>query len=129
MPRPILIADGNDSDVQRLRGYLSETEYQVHIATNGTDALDCFARYNPHLVLLDPALTGINGFEICKRIKGDPSAKSTMILMVCNLDELGDIERAIDAGTNDFMAKPVNKTALLKRVDNLLKLHDCYNAD
>ena len=52
-----------------------------------------------------------------------------MILMVCNLDELGDIERAIDAGTNDFMAKPVNKTALLKRVDNLLKLHDCYNAD
>ena len=125
VPRPILIADGNDADIQRFTDYLSDANSRIHIATDGTDALDCVARFNPHLILLDPTIGEINGFDICKQLKDNPSTKRTMILMVSALNDLGDIERAVEAGTDDFLSKPVNKTELRKRVDNLLKLHDC----
>ena len=63
-----------------------------------------------------------SGFEVCKKIKDDPQTKRVMILMVTALNELGDIERAVAAGTDDFLSKPVNKIELLKRVENMLKL-------
>ena len=65
----------------------------------------------------------LSGFEVCKKLKGDPATSGIMILMVTALNELGDIERAVQAGTDDFLSKPVNKVELLKRVDNMLKLH------
>ena len=64
----------------------------------------------------------LSGFELCKKIKSDPATANTMVLMVTALNELGDIERAVDAGTNDFLSKPVNRVELIKRVENLLKL-------
>jgi two-component system alkaline phosphatase synthesis response regulator PhoP len=64
----------------------------------------------------------LSGFEVCKQLKSDPETRSIMILMVTALSELGDIERAVEAGTNDFLTKPVNKVELLKRVENMLKL-------
>ena len=65
----------------------------------------------------------LSGFEVCKKLKSDPATSRIMILMVTALNELGDIERAVQAGTDDFLSKPVNKAELLKRVDNMLKLH------
>jgi PleD family two-component response regulator len=64
----------------------------------------------------------LSGFEVCLKIKQDAELKGIMILMVTALNELGDIERAVDAGTNDFLSKPVQKLELLKRVENLLAL-------
>ena len=64
----------------------------------------------------------LSGFEVCKQLKDDPVKKRVMILMVTALNELGDIERAVSAGTDDFLSKPVNKVELLKRVENMLKL-------
>ena len=64
----------------------------------------------------------LSGFEVCEKIKSDPDLKKIMILMVTALNELGDIERAVDAGTNDFLSKPVNRVELLKRVENMLQL-------
>jgi DNA-binding response OmpR family regulator len=66
----------------------------------------------------------LNGFEVCQRIKGDPKTSSTMVLMVTALNELGDIERAVKAGTDDFLTKPVNRAELLKRVGNMLRLKE-----
>ena len=60
----------------------------------------------------------LSGFEVCKQLKGDPATSGIMILMVTALNELGDIERAVEAGTDDFLSKPVNKLELLKRVEN-----------
>ena len=65
-----------------------------------------------------------NGFEVCKQLKDDPATRKIMVLMVTALNELGDIERAVAAGTDDFLSKPVNKVELLKRVENMLKLRD-----
>jgi two-component system alkaline phosphatase synthesis response regulator PhoP len=64
----------------------------------------------------------LSGFEVCKKIKSDPATSGIMILMVTALNELGDIERGVQAGTDDFLSKPVNKAELLIRVDNMLKL-------
>ena len=62
--------------------------------------------------------------RVCQQIKDDPQLKRIMILMVTALNELGDIERAVAAGTDDFLSKPVQKVELLKRVENMLKLKD-----
>ena len=64
----------------------------------------------------------LSGFEVCEQIKGDPATSSVMVLMVTALNELGDVERAVEAGTDDFLSKPVQKMALVKRVEIMLKL-------
>jgi CheY-like chemotaxis protein len=65
-----------------------------------------------------------NGFEVCEQIKAAPATATIMVLMVTALNERGDIERAVKAGTDDFLSKPVNQVELLKRVENMLKLKD-----
>ena len=64
----------------------------------------------------------LSGFEVCKKVKENPDTKDTMILMVTALNEPGDIERAVLAGCDDFLSKPINKLELLKRVETMLKL-------
>jgi two-component system alkaline phosphatase synthesis response regulator PhoP len=64
----------------------------------------------------------MSGFEVCKRIKNDPKTSDIPVIMVTALNEFGDIERAIDSGTDDFLSKPVNKLELLTRIKTMLKL-------
>jgi two-component system alkaline phosphatase synthesis response regulator PhoP len=118
----ILIADDNAVNVELLEAFLAERDCEIGIAVDGKDTLDKVASFQPHLILLDVMMPKLSGFEVCKKLKSDPATKSVMILMVTALNELGDIERAVQAGTDDFLSKPVNKVELLKRVDNMLKL-------
>jgi CheY-like chemotaxis protein len=118
----ILIADDNPTNVELLEAYLSDLDCETAVAVDGRDTLDRVARFQPDLILLDIMMPKLNGFEVCKTLKDDPATKGIMILMVTALDELGDIERAVWAGCDDFLSKPVNKLELLKRVDNMLKL-------
>ena len=87
-------------------------------------ALDKVASFKPDLILLDVMMPKLSGFEVCQKIKSDSDLKKIMVLMVTALNELGDIERAVEAGTNDFLSKPVNRITLLKRVENMLALKD-----
>ena len=80
------------------------------------------AEFKPDLILLDIMMPKLSGFEVCKTLKRDEATKDIMILMVTALNELGDIERAVACGCDDFLSKPVNKIELLKRVENMLKL-------
>jgi DNA-binding response OmpR family regulator len=80
------------------------------------------ASFQPNLILLDIMMPKLSGFEVCKKLKADPATSGIMILMITALNDLGDIERAVEAGTDDFLSKPVNKVELLKRVENMLKL-------
>jgi len=86
--------------------------------------LDKVASFKPDLILLDVMMPKLSGFEVCQKIKSDSDLKKIMVLMVTALNELGDIERAVEAGTNDFLSKPVNRITLLKRVENMLALKD-----
>lgn len=118
----ILIADDNDANRELLEAYLVNVDCEIETSVNGQDTLQKVASFHPDLVLLDVMMPKLSGFEVCKKIKDDPQTKRVMILMVTALNELGDIERAVAAGTDDFLSKPVNKIELLKRVDNMLKL-------
>ena len=118
----ILIADDNPTNVELLEAYLAGHQCEIGIAVDGHDTLEKVAEFQPDLILLDIMMPKLSGFEVCKQLKDDPATKGIMILMVTALNELGDIERAVNAGCDDFLSKPVNKLELLKRVDNMLKL-------
>lgn len=118
----ILIADDNQANCELLEAYLASIECETEIAIDGQEAFDKATSFKPDLILLDVMMPKLSGFEVCQKIKSDPDLAGIMVLMVTALNELGDIERAVDAGTNDFLSKPVNRIEFLKRVENLLKL-------
>jgi two-component system, OmpR family, alkaline phosphatase synthesis response regulator PhoP len=123
MPKSkILIADDNLTNVELLEAYLDGVECETAVATDGRDTLAKVAEFQPDLILLDIMMPKLSGFEVCKALKRDPATRQIMILMVTALNELGDIERAVSAGCDDFLSKPVNKLELVKRVENMLKL-------
>ncbi|MCS7237024.1 MAG: response regulator [Thermoguttaceae bacterium] len=118
----ILIADDNAANVELLEVFLSELDCEIAVAVDGLDTLQKVATFKPDLILLDIMMPKLSGFEVCRRIKENPQTRNIMVLMVTALNELGDIERAVAAGCDDFLSKPVNKLELLKRVENMLKL-------
>ncbi|MCH2597647.1 MAG: response regulator, partial [Pirellulales bacterium] len=104
----ILIADDNEANVELLEAYLGGLDVETSIAVDGQDTLDKVASFEPDLILLDIMMPKLSGFEVCQRLKSDQATSGIMILMVTALNELGDIERAVEAGTDDFLSKPVN---------------------
>jgi CheY-like chemotaxis protein len=118
----ILIADDNPTNVELLEVYLADLDCEIRVAVDGRDTLDKVASFQPDLILLDIMMPKLSGFEVCKKIKGDPRTRQIMVLMVTALNEQGDIERAVKAGCDDFLSKPVNKLELVTRVKLMLKL-------
>jgi len=122
MPPKILIADDNVPNVELLEAYLAGRDYEIETAGDGAETLEKVKTFAPDLVLLDVMMPKLSGFEVCEKLKKDPLTSGIMILMVTALSEYGDIERAVNAGCDDFLSKPVDKMGLLKRVDNMLRL-------
>ena len=120
----ILIADDNQPNRELLEAYLSDIDCEIEHAADGQDTLTKIKSFQPDLVLLDVMMPKLSGFEVCQKLKAEKASAKVMVLMVTALNEAGDIERAVQAGTDDFLSKPVNKTELLKRVENMLKLKD-----
>jgi CheY-like chemotaxis protein len=120
----ILIADDNQANAELLEAYLSDMDCDLAFAIDGQDTLDKVATFAPDLILLDVMMPKLSGFEVCHKLKANEATRKIMILMVTALNELGDIERAVAAGTNDFLSKPISKLELVKRVENMLLLKD-----
>jgi CheY-like chemotaxis protein len=118
----ILIADDNEQNIELLDAYLSGLDVETAVAVDGQETLEKVSSFQPDLILLDIMMPKFSGFEVCSQLKSDPATSGIMILMVTALNELGDIERAVEAGTDDFLSKPVNKVELLKRIENMLRL-------
>ena len=127
MPSKILIADDSALNVELLEAYLSDFDYEIETASDGAETLEKVESYEPDIILLDIMMPKFSGFEVCEKLKTDPNTSGIMILMVTALSELGDIERAVNAGCDDYLSKPVNKFELLKRVENMLKLRSVTN--
>ena len=124
MPNRILIADDNEPNRELLEAFLATVDCEMMSAIDGQDTLDKVKSFRPDLILLDVMMPKFSGFEVCKKLKADVATRKIMVLMVTALNELGDIERAVQAGTDDFLSKPVNKVELVKRVENMLKIKD-----
>jgi CheY-like chemotaxis protein len=120
-PPRVLIADDNPQGVELLEAYLTGMDYDIETAADGEETLRKVKNWQPDLILLDIMMPKISGFEVCKRLRADPATKDIGILMVTALDQPSDVERAVDAGTDDFLTKPINKAELLLRVRTILK--------
>ena len=118
----VLVVDDNAQNVELMQAYLESLNCIVHTAVDGIDALDKVPKVKPDLILLDIMMPRMSGFEVCRRLKGDARTRAIPILMVTALNELGDIERGVEAGTDDFLTKPINKLELLTRVKSLLRV-------
>lgn len=118
----VLIVDDNPQNVELLAAFVESLPVKIVTASDGIEALRKVAEYNPDLILLDIMMPHMSGFQVCQRIKSDPKTRDIQILMVTALNELGDIERATECGTDDFVSKPVNKVELLTRVKSLLRV-------
>ena len=120
----ILIADDNEANVELMEAYLADLDCEIAVALDGQETLDKVASFQPDMILLDIMMPKLSGFEVCQQLKGETATSGILILMVTALNEQGDIERAVDAGTDDFLSKPVNQLELLKRVEIMLRLRD-----
>ncbi len=118
----ILIADDNEPTRELLEVYLADIDCEIETAIDGHDTLEKVTSFDPDIILLDIMMPKLSGFEVCQQLKTNPTTRQIMVLMVTALGELGDIERAVEAGTDDFLSKPVNRIELVKRVENMLKL-------
>ena len=121
----ILIVDDNAQNIELLQAYLESLPCQIMTASDGVEAIQVIDDNDsptPDLMLLDVMMPRMSGFEVCRKIKEDPATRSIPIIMVTALNELGDIERGVESGTDDFLTKPVNRLELLTRVKALLHL-------
>ena len=118
----ILIADDNAPNVELLEAFLADVDCEIAVAVDGRDTLDKVESFKPDLILLDVMMPKLSGFEVCRKLKQNSATKDILVLMVTALNELGDIERAVDAGTDGFLSKPVNKLDMLKHVEVMLRL-------
>ncbi len=118
--KEILIVDDNPQNAELLCAYLETLDCQIRIAEDGVYGLEEIEKSQPDLILLDVMMPRMSGFEVCRKIKGDPKYRDIPVIMVTALNELGDVERGIDSGVDDFLSKPVNKLELLTRVKSLL---------
>ena len=121
-PHTILVVDDVEENVELLESLLSAEGYKVISAYGGESALEAVAKEDPDLVLLDIMMPTMDGYEVCRRIKADSATASIPVVMVTVLDELEDIEKGVEAGTDDFLIKPINRIELLTRVKSLLNV-------
>ena len=118
----VLIVDDNQQNLELMQAYLDGLGCTIRTASDGVAAIEEIDRQPPDLVLLDLMLPRMSGFEVCQKIKAQPATRDVIVIMVTALNGVGDFERAVECGTNDFIAKPVNKLELLTRVRSFLEL-------
>jgi two-component system cell cycle response regulator len=122
MTARVLVVDDILSNVKLLEAKLSAEYFEVVSAYNGLEALAKVEEQEPDIVLLDVMMPGMDGFEVCRRIKSNPKSAHLPVVMVTALDQPSDRVAGLDAGADDFLTKPVDDAALFARVRSLVRL-------
>jgi adenylate cyclase len=130
-PPCILIVDDNDTNRDILDARLAAHGYQTVQAADGEEALVAAREHLPDLILLDVMMPRLGGIEVCRRIKGDESYPYTPIILVTAKADTEDVVAGLDAGADEYLAKPIDQVALVARVRSMLRvkaLHDQVQA-
>ncbi|WP_288580894.1 PleD family two-component system response regulator [uncultured Methylobacterium sp.] len=122
MSARVLIVDDLFPNIKLLETKLTLEYFDVVSAMNGPDALAICEKGLCDIVLLDVMMPGMDGFEVCRRIKATPTTAHLPVVMVTALDQPSDRLRGLDAGADDFLTKPIDDTALMARVRSLVRL-------
>ena len=122
MTARVLIVDNMLANLKLLEARLVAEYFEVGTASNGAAALELCERDLPDVILLDVMMPGMDGFEVCRRLKSDVRTQHIPVLMVTALDHQSDLLKGFEAGADDFLTKPVDDLALITRVKNLARL-------
>src|SRR5512132_745294 len=119
----ILIVDDNASARETLMAMLEGEQYQLELAKDGFQTLQILSRSKPDLILLDVMMPGMDGFEVCRRIRATPQLAEVPIIILTALDDRASLLTGIEAGADDFLSKPVDRYELQARVATILRLN------
>lgn len=122
----ILVVDDQDTNRLMLRDLLESQGHEVREAVDGAEALKSIADATPDVVLLDVGMPGMDGFEVCRRIKAEPSTASIPVLLVTALSQRDQRLLGIGAGANDYITKPIDKNDLSLRVRNAVRMRQLF---
>jgi two-component system cell cycle response regulator len=122
MTARVLVVDDIEANVKLLEARLTVEYFETLTARNGEEALQICANEGADVVLLDVMMPGMDGFEVCRRLKSEPKTQHIPVIMVTALDQPSDKVRGLEAGADDFLTKPVDDIALITRVKNLSRL-------
>lgn len=123
MTSTVLIVDDTLAGRETLRALLASAEYTLELAADGPEALTKAALHMPDLILLDVMMPGMDGFEVCRRIRADPRLAEVPVIMVTALDDRESRLTGLDAGADDFISKPFDRAELRARVRTIARLN------
>jgi two-component system cell cycle response regulator len=122
MSAKVLVVDDIEVNVRLLEAKLLSEYYDVLAASDGPSAIELARTQTPDIILLDVMMPGMDGLEVCRRLKADPVTRYIPVVMVTALSDVADRLRGLDVGADDFLTKPVNDIALFARVRSLIRL-------
>ncbi|MDO6595372.1 response regulator [Oceanihabitans sp. 2_MG-2023] len=117
----ILIIEDNPQNMYMLSYLLENSNYKVLKAYNGIDGLDLAHENHPEIILIDIQLPDMDGYEICSKLRNNGLPKNTVIIAVTSYAMGGDKEKAIEAGANGYIEKPVNPDTFVKQMETIYK--------
>ena len=122
----ILVVDDDKNSRDMLKDILEPEGHDITLAEHGEEALELLKDDNPDLILLDVMMPGIDGLEVCKRIKSDPELSHIPVILVTVLNNKEDKLKGIEAGANEFLTKPISSKNVILRSRNLIYSHKLY---
>jgi adenylate cyclase len=123
----ILVVDDTANNVKLLKDLLTMKGYAVVTASSGPEGLEQIEKERPDLVLLDVMMPGMNGYDVCRRIRENPATGILPVVMVTALDPGPERIKGLEAGADDFLTKPINQPELLARVRSLLRIKELWD--
>jgi putative two-component system response regulator len=124
----VLVVDDSAANRELIEACLAEVDCQVRGAEDGSSALASIASSAPDLVLLDVQMPGMDGYEVCQRIKSTPRGRLLPVVMITSLSNTSDRVQALESGADDYMSKPVDRVELVARVRSALRLKRVYDS-
>lgn len=119
----VLIVDDDLTARETLVAMLEGEQYDLQVAKDGTQALQVLERIRPDLILLDVMMPGMDGYEVCRRIRSTPELAEVPIILLTALDDRASLLRGIEAGADDFLSKPADRRELTARVRTITRLN------
>ncbi len=124
MSKKILIVDDEPSIIVPLEFLMEQNEYEVKVADTGEKALDLIENFDPDLILLDIMLPGIDGYEVCQKIRMNPKFKTIKIVFLSAMARTIDIAKGMGLTADDYITKPFSNSFVVDRVNELLNEND-----